>query len=115
MPSSISVQIDRRRQRALKEITRIANKGNHSVFSVFEVFSLSGRIYHVQIRSLSEMQNSCSCRDYQTNLIGTCKHIEAVLLYLNPTFAIRTEKRQNLASCLLYPPDITVCPLRFCL
>ena len=82
MPSTISVQIDRRRQRALKEITRIANKGTHSVFSVFEVSSLSGRTYHVQVRSLSEMLNSCSCQDYRTNLIGTCKHIEAVLLYL---------------------------------
>ena len=82
MPSSVSIQIDRRRQRAFKEITRIANKGNHSVFSLFDVSSLSGQTYCVNIRSLSEMQNSCSCQDYRTNLIGTCKHIEAVLLYL---------------------------------
>jgi superfamily II DNA or RNA helicase len=92
MPSSISVQIDRRRQRALKEITRIANKGNHSVFSVFEVSSLSGQIYSVNIRSLSEMQNSCSCQDYRTNLIGTCKHIEAVLLYLKKKHRGNLEK-----------------------
>jgi hypothetical protein len=68
MPSSINIQIDRRQQRALKEITRIANKGNHSVFSLFEVSSLSGQIYSVKIRSLSEMRNSCSCQDYRTNL-----------------------------------------------
>jgi superfamily II DNA or RNA helicase len=82
MPSNFNVQIDRRRQRALKEITRITNKGNHPVFSLFDVSSLSGQSYSVRIRSFSEMQNSCSCQDYRTNLIGTCKHIEAVLLYL---------------------------------
>jgi hypothetical protein len=34
---------------------------------------------------------------------------------VSPTFAIRAEKNQNLASCLLYPPDITVRILLFCL
>jgi hypothetical protein len=38
------------------------------------------------------MQNSCSCQDYQTNLIGTCKHIEAVLLYL------KKKHRENLGK-----------------
>ena len=92
MSSSISIQIDRRRQRAVKEITRIANKGNHSIFSLFEVSSSSGQIYSVKIRSLSEMQNSCSCQDYRTNLIGTCKHIEAVLLYLKKKYRGNLEK-----------------------
>src|SRR5512136_2191298 len=82
MSSSISIQIDRRRQRALKEIRRISNRGSHPIFSSFDVSSLSGQMYGVKIRSLAEMQNSCSCQDYRTNLIGTCKHIEAVLLYL---------------------------------
>jgi ABC-type sugar transport system ATPase subunit len=55
-----------------------------------------------------------------TSLYVTHDHIEAlvladVLAVISPTFAIRTEKNQNLASCLLYPPDITVRILRFCL
>jgi len=36
----------------------------------------------VQIRSLSDLLNSCTCADYKTNLLGTCKHIEGVLLHL---------------------------------
>ncbi|OQY28878.1 MAG: hypothetical protein B6243_11660 [Anaerolineaceae bacterium 4572_5.2] len=36
----------------------------------------------MQIRSLSDLLNSCTCADYKTNLLGTCKHIEGVLLHL---------------------------------
>jgi hypothetical protein len=63
LTSSISIQIERRRQRALKEITKIVNRGNHSIFSLFDVSSLSGQTYRVQIRSLSERLNTCSCQD----------------------------------------------------
>jgi superfamily II DNA or RNA helicase len=82
MPTDIQEQIERRRERARAEILKIANKGSHPVFSQFEVKSISGRAYRVEIRSLDEMQNSCTCPDYKSNLIGTCKHIEAVLIHL---------------------------------
>lgn len=39
MPTDIQEQIERRRERARAEILKIANKGNHPVFSVFEVSS----------------------------------------------------------------------------
>ncbi len=35
--------------------------------------------YRVQIRSLSQRANHCTCPDFATNQLGTCKHIEAVL------------------------------------
>ena len=38
--------------------------------------------YLVEIRSLNLHINSCSCLDFQTNGLGTCKHIERVLLAL---------------------------------
>ncbi|MCJ7702106.1 MAG: hypothetical protein MUO62_11015, partial [Anaerolineales bacterium] len=82
MPTDIQVQIERRRQRAREEITKIANKGNHPLFSQFEVSSVSGRTYRVEIRSLDEFHNTCTCPDYKTNLIGTCKHIESALFHL---------------------------------
>ncbi|MBI3327908.1 MAG: DEAD/DEAH box helicase [Nitrospinae bacterium] len=75
-------QLERRRQRALEEIVRVTHAGGHPVFSSFEVASVSGRRYRVQIRSLRELQNTCTCPDYRTNLLGTCKHIEGVLLSL---------------------------------
>jgi predicted nucleic acid-binding Zn finger protein len=75
-------QIERRRERAVTDIARVVNRGGHVAFSSFDVTSTSDRTYRVQIRSLTELQNSCTCPDYLTNLVGTCKHIEGVLLNL---------------------------------
>ncbi|MBW1982725.1 MAG: DEAD/DEAH box helicase [Deltaproteobacteria bacterium] len=92
MPSDIHIQIERRRQRGLKEITRIVNKGHHPIFSLFEVSSVSEQTYRVQLRSLADLQNTCTCPDYKTNLIGTCKHIEGVLLHLEKKYGDRLQK-----------------------
>jgi len=85
-------QIERRRQRGLEEITRITNRGDHPVFSTFEVTSVSGRTYRVQVRSLTEFQNTCTCPDYLTNTIGTCKHVEGVLANLQQQLGERWEE-----------------------
>ncbi len=75
-------QIERRRKRATEDIAAIKNRGRHTVYSTFDITSQSGQTYRVPIRSLTDMLNSCTCADYKTNLLGTCKHIEAVLLHL---------------------------------
>jgi len=92
MTSDIQEQIERRRERARAEILKIVNKGNHPVFSVFEVSSASKKSYRVEIRSLDELQNSCTCPDYKTNLIGTCKHIEGVLISLEKEHGKKLKK-----------------------
>jgi len=53
-------------------------------FGVWEARSLAsaaeGRApYRVQIRSVSDRLNHCSCPDFAINRLGTCKHVEAVL------------------------------------
>ncbi len=78
----IEQQIERRRKRGGEELNRVKNRGHHPIYSTFEVTSLSGRIYRVRIRDLERLHNTCSCPDYRTNLIGTCKHIEGVLIQL---------------------------------
>ena len=92
MPTDIQDQIERRRERARAEILKIANKGSHPIFSQFEVKSVSGSTYRIEIRSLDEMQNSCTCPDYKSNLIGTCKHIEAVLIHLEEEYGQKLKK-----------------------
>ncbi len=92
MSTDIQEQIKRRRERAREEILKIVNKGSHPLFSQFEVKSVSGRAYRVEIRSLDELQNSCTCPDYKTNLIGTCKHIEGVLITLREEYGDKLEK-----------------------
>ena len=52
------------------------------VFGTFRVRSGSGAAYEVEIRSLTSFTNSCGCLDYRANSLGTCKHIEGVLVAL---------------------------------
>ena len=111
--SEIQTQIDRRQQRALEEIVRVTNRGNHPLFSPFDVVSISGRTYRVTIRSLNERRNTCTCPDYRTNLVGTCKHIEGVLVQLKQKYADQLEKlaaqKPTTAQIFLhYAEDITV-------
>ncbi|MDY7076129.1 MAG: SNF2-related protein [Chloroflexota bacterium] len=79
-------QIKRRRKRGKEELAKIVNQGQHPVYSTFEVTSTSERVYTVQVRSLTERLNTCTCPDYCTNTIGTCKHIEGVLANLEKEF-----------------------------
>lgn len=74
-------EIDRRRQRARDEKMRIDNlTPAENVFSNFRVHSASGRDYQVEIRGLDPLECACECVDFLSNGLGTCKHVEAVLL-----------------------------------
>src|SRR3954468_22833173 len=76
-------QIDIRRKRAAAEQLRIQNLGRNRVFSDYQVTNpTSGGQYRVSIRGFDVGDNSCSCPDFRTNTLGTCKHIEAVLAAL---------------------------------
>ncbi len=72
-------QIALRKQIAVKEIFGITNIGYEEVYSDYNVHSAkSNKIYKVAIRSEDNKLNYCSCFDFKTNQLGTCKHIEAV-------------------------------------
>jgi superfamily II DNA or RNA helicase len=104
MQSDIREQIERRRQRGLEEITKVVNQGEHPIFSTFAVTSQSGQTYRVEVRSLTELHNTCTCADYKSNLIGTCKHIEGVLLFLREKHGERLAElaRQHPAGVQIY-------------
>jgi superfamily II DNA or RNA helicase len=107
------IQIERRRERAREEIKKIVNRGNHPLFSQFEVTSISGRTYRVEIHALAELRNTCTCPDYGTNLIGTCKHIEGVLIHLREEYGDRltTLAQQRPTGTQIYlhhEADVTV-------
>jgi SNF2 family DNA or RNA helicase len=73
-------QIDIRRQRAREGRFRIENLGKKRVFSDYRVINpQTGGQYSVSIRGLDVGENSCTCPDFKSNTLGTCKHIEAVL------------------------------------
>ncbi len=76
-------EIERRRARAQSEEFHIVNTDSrHPIFSNFRVSSSSGLTYMVEIRDVRERQFACDCVDFRINGLGTCKHVEAVLLHL---------------------------------
>jgi hypothetical protein len=74
-------EIERRRLRASIEPIDVESlEPGQPFYGTFIARSReSARAYFVEIRSLSDLDNSCQCIDYQTNGLATCKHIEAVL------------------------------------
>ncbi|HOB98416.1 MAG TPA: DEAD/DEAH box helicase [Verrucomicrobiota bacterium] len=85
--TSDAEEINRRRWRAQTETFGIANADpRHPIFSNFRVVSPSGLTYTVEVRDLRERQFHCTCVDFRINGMGTCKHVEAVLLHLEARF-----------------------------
>jgi hypothetical protein len=80
-------EIKLRQQRGREEPPRIRNlEPAHRIFSQFEVVSRSGMTYVVELRSLADRIFSCTCTDFRVNGLGTCKHVEAVLLNIEARF-----------------------------
>ncbi|MSU50618.1 MAG: hypothetical protein EXS37_16280 [Opitutus sp.] len=76
-------EILKRLVRAREERPRVVNRDPaYPIFSDFEVRSKSGLDYRVEVRDVAARQFSCTCTDFRTNGLGTCKHVEAVLLHL---------------------------------
>ena len=73
-------EVKRRRWRGGTDIASVEALDRGDVhFGTFRVQSASGGQYTAEIRSLADLENSCGCRDFETNGLGTCKHIEGVL------------------------------------
>lgn len=73
-----------RKQIAVLQKFRITNVGNGKVFSDYTVHNTATQnSYKVALRSKDNTLNFCSCYDFKTNQLGTCKHIEAVLSGIN--------------------------------
>src|SRR3989441_1871846 len=84
-------EIALRRERATSELMHVKSlEPSEPVFATFAVRSPSGACYEVEVRSLSERANSCSCPDFRTNGLATCKHVEAVIARLRRTQAGRS-------------------------
>jgi hypothetical protein len=79
-----------RRQLGEKEYFDIENTGTERVYSDYRVFSPNSKnTYKVALRSQDNTLNFCSCPDFKTNLLGTCKHIEAVRYLISKKRVIR--------------------------
>ena len=77
-------QLALRRQFAEMADIKIKNLGMQEVFSDYSIYNPATKnTYKVAIRSSEPGLNFCSCMDFKTNGLGTCKHIEYVLHKIN--------------------------------
>ncbi|MDD2598628.1 MAG: DEAD/DEAH box helicase [Kiritimatiellae bacterium] len=81
-----------RKKRALSETmsVRPLQKSRKEIFQNYEVRRKEGgeaAKYVVELRSLDSLINSCTCPDFLKSGLGTCKHIERVLI------SVRSPKR----------------------
>lgn len=84
-----------RRQIADKTKFKITNIGEGLAYSDYAVFNTGTKnTYKVALRSTGNSLNYCSCYDFKTNQLGTCKHIEAVLKHLNKKTDTRRALKQ---------------------
>jgi predicted nucleic acid-binding Zn finger protein len=78
----IEQQIGERRARASSAVARILERPAGGAYGDYKIKSGSGKIYRVAVRGPGLFENYCSCPDFAVNTLGTCKHIEAMLLRL---------------------------------
>ena len=101
----VEEQISARQQRARTAIQSIMAKPIGQAYGDYEVRSATGRKYRVAMRGPSLFENFCSCADFAVNTLGTCKHIEALLLRLRQRFGgsfQRQKYQRNRASLSLH-------------
>lgn len=81
--SPVEWQRGLRRQFGREQAFGLENLGNDPFFSEFRVSNpVSKSSYRVAIRGLGPGGNFCSCPDYATSELGTCKHLEFTLARL---------------------------------
>ena len=102
-PDGLSVeewQAGLRRQHGREQAFLLENVGTAPVFSDFRVTNpASGRTYRVAIRGTGPGVNFCSCPDFRTNALGTCKHVEFALARLARTRGGPAALRRGFRPC----------------
>ena len=108
----IEQQIAERQQRAAAAPLKILKRPAPGPYGDYSVKSASGRTYKVAIRGLGLFENYCSCPDFAINTLGTCKHVEAMLLRLRKrhqkTLEAAKFKRTRASISLQYGNTIEV-------
>jgi superfamily II DNA or RNA helicase len=94
--SPVDWQRGLRRQFGREQVFGLENIGSEPFFSEFRVSNpVSKSSYRVVIRGPGPGGNFCSCPDYATSELGTCKHIEFTLARLEKKRGAKTAFAQG--------------------
>src|SRR5689334_20564438 len=89
--SPVEWQRGLRRQFGREQSFLLENLGEDPFFSEFRVTNPASKSsYRVVVRGLGPGGNFCSCPDYATNELGTCKHLEFTLAQLETKRGAKT-------------------------
>ena len=83
-----------RQERARTEKFRLQSSDSKRPWTDYTITSaLSGKTYRVALRGEERGDSFCSCPDFRTNTLGTCKHILHVLHRVKRRFPASVRKR----------------------
>lgn len=104
--SAVDEAIQERVKKGRNEVRVKLLSGNLG-FGVWQATSLVSsthwqRSYQVQIRSLDQRMNYCTCPDLASNRLGTCKHIEAVLHHAKSSPQYKSYKDKGCTLSFVY-------------
>ena len=89
-------QIALRQQYGKEQHFGLENLGTEPVFSEFAVHNPeTNSRYRVKVRGLQAGDNHCTCMDFATNELGTCKHIAFVLSKLQAKRGVKKQLAQG--------------------
>jgi hypothetical protein len=102
-----------RAERAKVEKMAVRTADAHRPWTDYTVTNrTSGKSYRVALRGQEPGISYCSCPDFRTNTLGTCKHILHVLSKVKRRFSSRElnqpYRRKHLALALRYAHDVTL-------
>lgn len=102
-----------RAERAKAEKMAVESKDPSQPWTDYLVTNrLSGKSYRVALRGVQPGESYCSCPDFRTNTLGTCKHILHVLGKAKRRFKNgqlkRPYRRKRLGLHLRYDRDVTL-------
>ena len=102
-----------RAERARTERMRVRSLNPEQPWTDYLVTSeVSGKTYRVALRGLERGQSYCSCPDFRTNTLGTCKHIMHVLLKVRRRFSRAAlsvpYRRTRFSIALHYGEELTL-------
>lgn len=76
-----------REERATSESFQLIHADN--IYGIHQLKTEANRIYEITIRDFDKQQGYCSCPDYRTNKLGTCKHLMYTLRQLNKKLPVK--------------------------
>jgi superfamily II DNA or RNA helicase len=100
-----------REERARTERMKVRSANAETPWTDYTVTSLvSGKTYLVSLRGLDAGQSYCSCPDFRTNTLGTCKHVMkvagAVRRKFTPAQLKRPYRWRRIEVLLRYGEDV---------